>query len=88
MNPLADLATLAWQPFLQPAPAVERWWWLLIIPTAIGISLAYKATRTAELERLPREVVRMSVQIVAAMVGIALALYLVVIVLLPRLPVE
>ena len=93
MNTLAGLAelapsVLAWKPLLQPAPGVERWWWLLVIPTAVGVSLAYKSTRTRELANLPREVVRMSVQIILAMVGIALFLYLLVIVLLPRLPVE
>ena len=91
---LSEIATgitpgiFAWKPFLQPAPAVDRWWWLLVIPTALGIALAYKSTRTRELALLPREALRMSVQIVLAMVGIALFLYLVVIVLVPRLPVE
>ena len=93
MSALAALAEvapgiLAWKPFLQPAPGVERWWWLLVIPTAVGLALAYKSTRTRELALLPRDVVRMSVQIVLAMVGIAVFLYLLVIVLLPRLPVE
>lgn len=93
MNALAAFDTiapsvLAWTPFIQPAPAVDRWWWALVIPTAVGISLAYKATRTADLAMLPRDVLRMSVQIVLAMVGIALFLYLLVIVLVPRLPVE
>lgn len=80
--------TLAWKPFLQPAPGVEHWWWALVIPTAVGVALAYKSTRTRELALLPRDVMRMSVQIVLAMIGIALFLYLLVIVLLPRLPVE
>lgn len=88
MTDLAAIATLAWQPFLQPAPAVDRWWWLLVIPMAIGVSLAYKSTRTADLARLPREALRMSVHIVGAIAGIALFLYLLVIVLLPHLPVE
>jgi len=88
VNQLLAQAMLAWQPFVQPAPAVGRWWWLLVIPTAIGVSLAYKSTRTADLARLPREAARMSLHIVGAIVGIALFLYLLVIVLLPLLPVE
>ena len=59
-----------------------------MIPTAVGISLAYKSTRTGELAQLPRDVLRMSIQIILAMVGIALFLYLIVNVLVPRLPVE
>lgn len=78
----------AWTPFLQPAPQVDRWWWLLVIPTALGISLAYKSTRTRDLANLPRETLRMTLQFVGAIVGIAIVLYLVVIVLLPRLPAE
>jgi hypothetical protein len=56
--------------------------------TAVGVSRAYKSTRTREIALLPRDVLWMSVQIVLAMVGIAVFLYLLVIVLLPRLPVE
>lgn len=93
MNGLAALqaiapGVLAWTPFVQPAPEVDRWWWLLVIPTAVGVSLAYKATRTADLAQMPRDVLRMSVQIILAMAGIALFLYLLVMVLVPRLPVE
>ena len=94
MNGLALLpglgvsSLLAWHPFLQPAPGVQRWWWILVLPMAVGVSLAYKSTRTVDLERLPREALRMSVQVVAALVGIALFLYLLVIVVLPHLPVE
>ncbi|MEY3142586.1 MAG: hypothetical protein RLY21_1079 [Planctomycetota bacterium] len=90
MSRLAEIApsVLAWKPFLQPAPGVEHWWWVLVIPTAVGVALAYKSTRTRELALLPRDVLRMSVQIVLAMVGIAVFLYLLVMVLLPRLPVE
>ena len=29
-------ALLAWTPFLQPAPGVHRWWWLLVVPMALG----------------------------------------------------
>ncbi len=84
---LAPTTVLAWKPFLQPAPGVDRWWWLLIIPTAIGISLAYKATRSVELAQVPRDAARMSLQIIGAIVAGAVFLYLLVIVLLPMLPV-
>jgi nucleoside recognition membrane protein YjiH len=80
--------TLAWTPFLQPAPGVQHWWWLLVIPTALGVSMAYKAIRVQDLAEWPKAVLRMALQIVAAIVGIAVALYLLVIVLLPMLPAE
>ena len=86
---LSDLcATLAWAPFLQPAPGVQHWWWLLVIPMALGVSMAYKAIRVQNLDQWPMAVAKMTLQIVAAVVGIAVGLYLLVIVLLPLLPAE
>lgn len=79
---------LAWTPFLQPAPNAQHWWWLLLIPMSIGVSLAYKAIRVESLNQLPRETLRMAVQIVFGMIGLALALYVLVILILPHLPAE
>jgi len=81
-------ALIAWTPFLQPAPGVQHWWWMLVIPMALGVSMAYKAIRVQELSQWPKAVVKMALQIIAAVVGIALGLYLLVIVLLPMLPAE
>jgi hypothetical protein len=81
-------AFLAWSPFLQPAPGVNSWWWLLVIPTALGISFAYKSARTKDVAQLPREALWMSLQIVAVMIGIAIFLHVLVVFLLPVLPVE
>ena len=77
---------LAWTPFLQPAPGAQHWWWLLVIPMALGVSMAYKAIRVQKLGDWPKAVVTMAAQIVAAMIAIAIGLYLLVIVLLPVLP--
>ena len=86
---LSDLCTtLAWAPFLQPAPGVQHWWWLLVIPMALGVSMAYKAIRVPDIAAWPKAVAKMSLQIVAAVVGIAVGLYLLVVVLLPLLPAE
>ncbi|MCE2880864.1 MAG: hypothetical protein LW636_00700 [Planctomycetaceae bacterium] len=79
---------LAWTPFLQPAPEVDSWWWLLIIPTAVGIALAYTSIRSRTVAAIPREALVMTLQIIAAVVGIAIGLYLLVMVLLPMLPAE
>jgi hypothetical protein len=80
--------TLAWTPFLQPAPGVQHWWWILAVPMALGVSMAYKAVRTKDLADWPRDVLRMTLQIVAAVVGIAVGLYVLVILVLPLLPAE
>jgi predicted membrane metal-binding protein len=67
---------------------VQHWWWLLVIPMALGVSLSYKAIRTGDLRKFPRDVTVMAIQIVASMVGIAIGLYILVLVLLPLLPAE
>jgi hypothetical protein len=54
---------------------------------SIGVSLAYKAIRVENLNQLPRETLRMAAQIVFGMIGLALALYVLVILILPHLPV-
>lgn len=81
-------ALLAWTPFLQPAPGVTSWWWLLLVPTAVGIAIAYTSIRSKTVAAIPREALVMTLQILAAVVGIAVGLYLLVILLLPSLPAE
>jgi len=81
-------AMLAWAPLLQPAPGVQNWWWLLVIPMAFGVSMAYKAIRVQDLSEWPKAVVRMALQVIAAVIAIAIGTYVLVILLLPMLPAE
>jgi hypothetical protein len=46
-------SVLAWTPFLQPAPGVQHWWWLLVLPMALGVAMAYKAIRVRTLAEWP-----------------------------------
>jgi hypothetical protein len=69
--------TLAWRPFLDPIDA-HRWWYLLLIPLALGVSMAYKAVRTQNLRRYPIEVVIMTGQVVLGMIALAAASYILV----------
>jgi hypothetical protein len=85
---VAANAALAWIPFLEPMPASHRWWWLSIVPLALGVAMAWKAVRLASLEGYWAAVLRMTVEIVLAVVGIALGLFLLVQMLLPLLPAE
>lgn len=82
------LATLAHIPFIEPFPPAHRYWWLLIVPLAVGVSMSWKAVRLKSLEHFWRHVVSMSIQIVLGIAGIALGLYVLVILLLPHLPAE
>lgn len=81
-------ALLAHMPFIEPFPLAHRYWWLLIVPVAIGVSMAWKAVRLKSLEEYWRHVASMSVQVVLGVAGIAVGLYVLIIVVLPRLPAE
>jgi hypothetical protein len=65
---------LAYTPFVDPIN-VHRWWYLLLVPMALGISVAYKAIRIPDLRNFPREVAVMTVQIVIAMMALGAASY-------------
>jgi hypothetical protein len=78
---------LAYTPFLEPLNALQSVWYLLIFPLAFGISVIYKAMRLGDLSRFWRQVVVMTVQIVAAMLLLAFGLMVVVELLLPMIPV-
>ena len=76
---------LAWIPFLEPIPSPGPWWPLFLLPLSVGISIVYKAVRTPDLRKYPREVIVMTGQIVGAMIALAVVLGLMVQVLIPML---
>ncbi|MGD1915713.1 MAG: hypothetical protein ACFCBV_05955 [Phycisphaerales bacterium] len=76
--------TLAWRPFIDPMDA-HSWWFLLIFPVAFLISVAWKAVRVDDIRQLPRAVGVMTLQVVMAMLGLGLAAYIGLIVVLPIL---
>jgi hypothetical protein len=73
---------LAYTPFIDPIN-VHTWWYLLIIPVSILISIAYKAVRVHDLRDFPKEVVVMSIQIVVVMALLGVASFLFVEKVLP-----
>ena len=79
---------LAWTPFLQPAPGVASWWWLLVLPLSLFVSMAWKAVRQQDLAAYWPAVARMSAQIVVGMIGLFVALAIVVRVIVPIIPSE
>ncbi len=86
---LANLPSLiAYIPFLEPFPAAHRWWWLFVLPLALGIAMSWKAVRLPTLELYWRSVTVMTGQIILTVVGIAVGLYVLVVVALPYLPAE
>jgi len=79
---------LAYLPFLEPLPGVQRWWMLLLVPLAFGISVIYKALRMPSLDAFWRSVGVMTVQIVLGMAGLAIGFLVLVQVVVPLLPAE
>ena len=75
---------LAWIPFLQPAPGVPSWWWLLVLPLSLFVSMAWKAVRQQDLAgycKLEKSVRRIRI-------GLFVALAIVVRVIVPIIPSE
>ncbi len=61
---------------------------LIAVPLAIGLAMAWKAVRLPTLEHYWRSVTTMVVQIILGVIGIAVGLYVLVLLVLPRLPAE
>ncbi|MEM7230306.1 MAG: hypothetical protein AAF432_15985 [Planctomycetota bacterium] len=82
------MSMLSYIPFVYPLQSVYAWWYVLLIPLALGISVVWKAIRVPDFNDYWRQVVAMTIQIVLAMIGLALLLALFVQVVIPRLPVD
>ena len=78
-------AALGWRPFLDPIPLPGGTWWLTLIPLALLISVVYKAVRVPDMRRYLAHVLVMTVQIVVAMVVLAVGIHAVVIWIVPAL---
>lgn len=77
-------AILAYRPILDPLPA-DNVWWLLLIPIALLVSLAYKAVRIPRMKNYPTAVVVMTMQILLGTMALGVAAYIVIEQLAPRL---
>lgn len=78
------LQLLAFRPFLDPIH-FERYWFLLIIPMALGVSLAYKAVRVPDMRRFWPQTLIMTVQIVAGMIALGTFTFVFVQYILPAI---
>jgi hypothetical protein len=64
-----------YRPFIDPID-LHRFWFVLLVPMALLLSLAYKAVRVPDIKDLPRQVAVMTVQVVAGMIALGFASYL------------
>ena len=71
------MTLLAWRPFLDPIHLEGYWMWL-IVPLVLAITIVYKTIKLDDLSRLPREVAKLTAQILAFMFLAAVLLWLVV----------
>lgn len=74
---LAESAARAFVPFWQPLP-VWDYWYLLLIPLCVGISIAYKAIKCREMKQVPREAAVIFTMIILGMVLVAVVLLVLV----------
>ncbi len=77
---------IGYVPFLDPINAFHEWWFVLLIPMSFGISVIYRALKLPSLEHYWRAVMTMTAQIVLVMAALGIALVIVVVLIIPRLP--
>ncbi|MEM1446638.1 MAG: hypothetical protein AAGF84_11310 [Planctomycetota bacterium] len=66
-------ATLAWRPFLEPLPIDAVWLWLCV-PLVLGVAIVYKTIKLPHLRDLPKESLKLAVQVLLFMALAALTL--------------
>jgi hypothetical protein len=74
---------IAWTPFLDPLP-LHGGWWFTIGPLALFIAMAYKAVRVTDLRDYWKQVALMTIQTILGMIGLAVLVFVIVELILPR----
>lgn len=72
-----------YRPFLDPVDIRDSWF-LLLIPMAFLISLAYKAVRCHDMRRYWRAVIAMTLQVIFGMIALGAGFYVLIEYVLPR----
>lgn len=76
-------------PFIDPVslgfPQLHDYWWLTLLPIAFFVSMAYKGVRLHVLNHFWKQVIVMTLQIILAMIGLAIGLYLLIELVVPLL---
>lgn len=77
-------SVIAYIPFVDPIDA-HRWWFMLLIPMAVGVSMVYKAVRMRSLDRYWRHVVTMSATIIIGIILLGAGTYVLIEWIVPRI---
>ena len=67
----------SFRPFWQPLP-VWNYWYLLLLPLCVGVSIVYKAIKCRDMKQVPREAAVIFVMIILGMVLAAAVLLILV----------
>jgi hypothetical protein len=70
----AEEAAREFRPFYQPLP-VWDYWYLLLLPLCLGISIVYKSIKVRTMSQMPREAAVIFVMILLGMILAAGALF-------------
>lgn len=76
------MTLLAYRPFLDPLP-LDDVWFLLVVPLSLGVALVYRAVRATDQPAFYRSVMVMTLQTVAAMIGLGFGFFTLVEFVLP-----
>ena len=72
---------MAYTPFVDPLLGAWNWWYVLLLPLAVGIALVYKAMRCDDLSQVPRQTLTALAKLLGAFVGCAVVLWVILIIL-------
>ncbi len=81
---MIQLILLANRPFIDPID-LHRHWYVLLLPMALFLSIAYKAVRVDDLKDLPKAVAVMTIQICIWMAALGASAYVFVQYLAPMI---
>lgn len=71
------MSVLAYTPFVTPLP-IWDWWLLTLIPLCLGVAIVYKAMKTEDLSKLPKQSFLIALWIVGGMGAAAVVLAILV----------
>ena len=67
------LAQFVYRPFISPLP-IWNYWWVLLFPLTIGVSVVYKAIKMPSMKDVPREAAVIAMWILLGMAAAAAVL--------------
>jgi hypothetical protein len=73
LHHLALLADFVYRPFISPLP-LWNYWWTLVFPLCVGVSVVYKAIKMPSMKQVPREAAVITMWILLGMAGTAAVL--------------